>query len=65
MIGRGVEVLPSDPWSHPARRLHQQVGGQEAELKAAASSLAGLGNRVTFAAKRVDTIQGERDEPEQ
>ncbi|XP_077689975.1 coiled-coil alpha-helical rod protein 1 isoform X3 [Eretmochelys imbricata] len=39
-------------------RLHQQVGGQEAELKAAASSLAGLGNRVTFAAKRVDTIQG-------
>ncbi|XP_065419190.1 coiled-coil alpha-helical rod protein 1 [Chrysemys picta bellii] len=40
------------------RRLHQQVGGQEAELKAAASNLAGLGNRVTFAAKRVDTIQG-------
>ncbi|XP_038228016.1 LOW QUALITY PROTEIN: coiled-coil alpha-helical rod protein 1 [Dermochelys coriacea] len=39
-------------------RLHQQVGGQEAELKAATSSLAGLGNRVTFAAKRVDTIQG-------
>ncbi|XP_032655188.1 coiled-coil alpha-helical rod protein 1 [Chelonoidis abingdonii] len=39
-------------------RLHQQVGGQEAELKAAALNLAGLGNRVTFAAKRVDTIQG-------
>ncbi|XP_067406923.1 coiled-coil alpha-helical rod protein 1 isoform X2 [Emydura macquarii macquarii] len=39
-------------------RLHQQVGGQEAELKAAASRLAGLGNRVTFATKRVDTIQG-------
>ncbi|XP_030399519.1 coiled-coil alpha-helical rod protein 1 isoform X1 [Gopherus evgoodei] len=39
-------------------RLHQQVGGQEAELKAAALNLVGLGNRVTFAAKRVDTIQG-------
>uniref|UniRef100_K7GIK5 Coiled-coil alpha-helical rod protein 1 n=1 Tax=Pelodiscus sinensis TaxID=13735 RepID=K7GIK5_PELSI len=42
----------------PLGRLHQQIGGQEAELKAAASRLAGLGNRVTFAAKRVDTIQG-------
>ncbi|TFJ96451.1 Coiled-coil alpha-helical rod protein 1 [Platysternon megacephalum] len=41
-------------------RLHQQVGGQEAELKAAALNLAGLGNRVTFAAKRVDTIQERR-----
>ncbi|XP_074872944.1 LOW QUALITY PROTEIN: coiled-coil alpha-helical rod protein 1 [Carettochelys insculpta] len=39
-------------------RLHQQLGGQEAELKVAVARLAGLGNRVTFAAKRVDTIQG-------
>ncbi|XP_029769633.1 coiled-coil alpha-helical rod protein 1 [Terrapene carolina triunguis] len=58
VIGQDVEVMPSDPRSCPVHRLHQQVGGQEAELKAAASNLAGLGNRVTFAAKRVDTIQG-------
>lgn len=65
VIGQGVEVAPSDPPSRPIARLHQQVGGQEAELKAAASRLAGLGNRVTFATKRVDTIQGERAELEQ
>ncbi|XP_066472390.1 coiled-coil alpha-helical rod protein 1 isoform X3 [Tiliqua scincoides] len=39
-------------------RLHQQLVGQEETWKAALSRLIGLGNRIAFAAKRVDTIQG-------
>ncbi|XP_060095144.1 coiled-coil alpha-helical rod protein 1 [Heteronotia binoei] len=39
-------------------RLHQQVMDQEESWKAALSHLLGLGNRISFAAKRVDTIQG-------
>ncbi|KAL8213053.1 UNVERIFIED_CONTAM: hypothetical protein K2H54_060443 [Gekko kuhli] len=39
-------------------RLHQQLMGQEEAWKAALSRLLGLGNRISFAAKRVDTIQG-------
>ncbi|XP_061475242.1 coiled-coil alpha-helical rod protein 1 isoform X2 [Rhineura floridana] len=39
-------------------RLNQQLMGQEDAWRAALSRLAGLGNRVAFAAKRVDTIQG-------
>ncbi|XP_053153637.1 coiled-coil alpha-helical rod protein 1 isoform X2 [Hemicordylus capensis] len=39
-------------------RLHQHLMGQEETWKAALSRLVGLGNRVAFAAKRVDTIQG-------
>ncbi|XP_042311317.1 coiled-coil alpha-helical rod protein 1 [Sceloporus undulatus] len=39
-------------------RLSQQLLGQEETWKAALSRLVGLGNRVAFAAKRVDTIQG-------
>ncbi|KAH0630429.1 hypothetical protein JD844_013453 [Phrynosoma platyrhinos] len=40
-------------------RLSQQLLGQEETWKSALSRLAGLGNRVAFAAKRVDTIQEE------
>uniref|UniRef100_A0A8D0L6K4 Coiled-coil alpha-helical rod protein 1 n=1 Tax=Sphenodon punctatus TaxID=8508 RepID=A0A8D0L6K4_SPHPU len=40
------------------RRISQRLLGKEAEVKAAMSRLAGLGNRVAFAAKRIDTIQG-------
>ncbi|XP_015682479.1 coiled-coil alpha-helical rod protein 1 [Protobothrops mucrosquamatus] len=39
-------------------RLKQQLMGQEERWKAALSRLFGLGNRVSFATKRVDTIQG-------
>ncbi|KAM6472588.1 coiled-coil alpha-helical rod protein 1 isoform 3-T5 [Liasis olivaceus] len=39
-------------------RLKQQWMGQEETWKAALSRLLGLGNRVSFATKRVDTIQG-------
>ncbi|XP_077186971.1 coiled-coil alpha-helical rod protein 1 [Paroedura picta] len=39
-------------------RLHQQLMDQEEAWKAALSRLLGLGNRISFAAKRVDTIQG-------
>ncbi|XP_060546851.1 coiled-coil alpha-helical rod protein 1 isoform X2 [Pantherophis guttatus] len=39
-------------------RLKQQLMGQEERWKAALSRLLGLGNRVSFATKRVDTIQG-------
>ncbi|XP_063147364.1 coiled-coil alpha-helical rod protein 1 [Candoia aspera] len=39
-------------------RLKQQLMGQEEKWKAALSRLLGLGNRVSFATKRVDTIQG-------
>ncbi|XP_044275534.1 coiled-coil alpha-helical rod protein 1 isoform X2 [Varanus komodoensis] len=38
-------------------RLKEQLVGQEEVWKAALSRLGGLGNRVAFAAKRVDTIQ--------
>ncbi|XP_067319436.1 coiled-coil alpha-helical rod protein 1 [Anolis sagrei] len=41
-----------------ASRLSQQLLGQEETWKATLSRLAGLGNRVAFATKRVDTIQG-------
>ncbi|XP_039213083.1 coiled-coil alpha-helical rod protein 1 isoform X2 [Crotalus tigris] len=39
-------------------RLKQQLMGQEEKWKTALSRLLGLGNRVSFATKRVDTIQG-------
>ncbi|KAM3843828.1 coiled-coil alpha-helical rod protein 1 isoform 2-T4 [Vipera latastei] len=39
-------------------RLKQQLMGQEERWKAALSRLLSLGNRVSFATKRVDTIQG-------
>ncbi|XP_048338684.1 coiled-coil alpha-helical rod protein 1 [Sphaerodactylus townsendi] len=39
-------------------RLHQQLTDQEKAWKAVLSRLLGLGNRISFAAKRVDTIQG-------
>ncbi|XP_062978366.1 coiled-coil alpha-helical rod protein 1 isoform X2 [Elgaria multicarinata webbii] len=39
-------------------RLREQLVEQEEAWKAAVSRLGGLGNRVAFAAKRVDTIQG-------
>ncbi|XP_058027775.1 coiled-coil alpha-helical rod protein 1 isoform X1 [Ahaetulla prasina] len=39
-------------------RLKQLLMGQEERWKAALSRLLGLGNRVSFATKRVDTIQG-------
>ncbi|XP_034962920.1 coiled-coil alpha-helical rod protein 1 [Zootoca vivipara] len=39
-------------------RLSQQLTGQEESWRAALSRLMGLGNRVAFAAKRVDTVQG-------
>lgn len=39
-------------------RLHQQLMGQDETWKAALSHLVGLGNRISFATKRVDTIQG-------
>ncbi|XP_044840028.1 coiled-coil alpha-helical rod protein 1-like [Mauremys mutica] len=59
-LQRRAEAAEGSLWGlvEIVSRLHQQVGGQEAELKAAALNLAGLGNQVTFAAKRVDTIQG-------
>ncbi|XP_003228385.2 coiled-coil alpha-helical rod protein 1 [Anolis carolinensis] len=41
-----------------ASRVNQHLLGQEETWKATLSRLAGLGNRVAFAAKRVDTIQG-------
>ncbi|ETE64184.1 Coiled-coil alpha-helical rod protein 1, partial [Ophiophagus hannah] len=39
-------------------RLKQQLMGQEERWKAALLRLLGLGNRVSFATKRIDTIQG-------
>ncbi|XP_054833301.1 coiled-coil alpha-helical rod protein 1 [Eublepharis macularius] len=39
-------------------RLHHQLMDQEETWKAALSRLLGLGNRISFATKRVDTVQG-------
>lgn len=44
-------------------RLSQQLTGQEESWRAALSRLMGLGNRVAFAAKRVDTVQGNGGKP--
>nr|XP_033772181.1 coiled-coil alpha-helical rod protein 1 [Geotrypetes seraphini]XP_033772182.1 coiled-coil alpha-helical rod protein 1 [Geotrypetes seraphini]XP_033772183.1 coiled-coil alpha-helical rod protein 1 [Geotrypetes seraphini]XP_033772184.1 coiled-coil alpha-helical rod protein 1 [Geotrypetes seraphini] len=40
------------------KSFHQIVVGQESVMKAAASRLQALGQRITFASKRIDTIQG-------
>ncbi|XP_030053275.1 coiled-coil alpha-helical rod protein 1 isoform X2 [Microcaecilia unicolor] len=44
--------------NNAVKSFHQVVLGQESATKAAASRLQALGQRITFASKRIDTIQG-------